>query len=379
MEDLLDELGPLYATPLDRDRPLWEAYFAGPLAGGRSAVFLKLHHCLMDGVGGTRLLTGLMGARRDAAATPPELPPLAAPSLTLPARVGRAVAHDAGELVATVRLGASLLADTALHPLGAVDRIARGLRGVLGIGRELAGTRADSPIHGHRSLSRRLATLEMSLADIGAVQKLLGATNNDVLLTVVGGALHRWHARRGADVRELRALVPVNIRGGDEDRAGNRLALLAIALPVGEPDPIRRLRIVQERMGRVKRDRRATLYPVVANLVRALPAPIAAGIVGQQMRRANLTCTNVPGPTATCWVAGHAIEALYAFAPMVGDHPVAIAAFSYRDTVYVGLDVDPLAMGDVAAFRDAFAESYAEVVGLVPAAGNDGRAAEAVV
>jgi WS/DGAT/MGAT family acyltransferase len=244
------------------------------------------------------------------------------------------------------------------------------------MGRELAVGRAESPIHRARSLSRRLATFDMSLVDIDAVRLPLGATNNDVLLTIVTGALHRWHTSRGADVKELRALVPVNIRAGGDDRAGNRLALLAIGLPVGEPNPIRRLRAVQERMGRVKRDRRATLYPLVASLVRSLPTVLAARIVQQQMHRANFVCTNVPGPAATCWLAGRAIEAIYAFAPMVGDHPVAIAAYRYRDTVHVGLDVDPIAMDDMDHFRDAFAESYAEVIGLAASAG-DTRAAMA--
>ena len=357
LDDLLTELGPIYATPLDRARPLWEAYFTGPLAGGRSAVFVKMHHCLVDGVGGTRLLTELFGEPgtdriRDAAA------PL--PSAVAPGGLVRA----AGDAIGAAAAWAAFLGDVARHPWANADALASGLRGMVGIARELTTTRAESPLHAARSLSRCLARFDMSLPDIDAVRTRVGATNNDVLLTVVSGALHRWHTSRGADVQSLRALVPVNLRTDADDVAGNRLALLAVALPVGEPSPLRRLRIVQRHMGQVKRDQRARLYPALARLVAMLPTWTAARIVGQQMNRANVVCTNVPGPERTCWLAGRPIAAIYAFAPMVGDHPVAIAAYRYRDAIHVGLDVDPLAMPDLPRFLDALGESYAETMTL---------------
>lgn len=84
---------------------------------------------------------------------------------------------------------------------------------------------------------------------------------------------------------------------------------------------------------------------------------VATEMGRQQTRRTNLVCTNVPGPRHACYLAGETIEAMYPYGPLVGDHPVAIALYSYRDTVYVGLDVDPLAMCDLDHFRDALAES----------------------
>jgi WS/DGAT/MGAT family acyltransferase len=359
LADLLEQLGPLFASPLDRDRPLWEAYFAGPLADGRSAVFIKVHHCMMDGVGGTRLLAELLDERsdREPAAAPLPRPP----STALSARLRRALGHEAREAVAIAREGVGMVAGAILQPAETTFGVAAVARKVFGIAGELAMTRAESPLHHRRSLSRRLATFEMALPDVDAVRRAVGATNNDVLLTVVSGALHRWHTTRGADVKELRLLVPVNIRSAADDAAGNRIALLAVGLPVGEPNPIRRLRGVQERMARVKRDRRATLYPLLARAARALPTVLAAGLVRQQMHRTNLVCTNVPGPKRTCYLAGHEIAAIYAYAPMVGDHPVAIASYSYRDRMHVGLDVDPLAMNDLPHFLDALAESWDEV------------------
>ena len=224
--------------------------------------------------------------------------------------------------------------------------------------------RAESPLHDQRSLSRRLSTFDLHGGEIDAVRARVGATNNDIVLTIVSGAMHRWHTARGSDVKELRALVPVNVRGAADDLGGNRIAMLAVSLPIGEPNPLRRLRLIQERMGTIKTDRRAALYPLVARALTLLPLPLAIAIGRQQMRRTNFVCTNVPGPRHTCYLAGEAIERVYAYAPLVGDHPIAIALYSYRDMVHVGFDVDPLAMPDLARFRDAFGESYAEVINV---------------
>jgi WS/DGAT/MGAT family acyltransferase len=363
MAELLAELGPLYASPLDRDRPLWEAYVAEGLIDGRGAVFVKVHHCLTDGVAGARLMQGLMGERREG--TPP-VPAARGParSTIAVARLERAVVAAAGEAFGVGGAAAGALAGALLHPTRTLRALAGGAGALAGFAREVAVPRAESPLHRERSLSRRLAIFDMHLAEIDAVRARVGATNNDVVLAVLSGALHRWHTAHGADVKELRALVPVSIRGAGDAAAGNRIALVAMSLPVGEPNPLERLRRIQEGMGRIKTDRRATVYPLLARALTFLPLPLAAEIGRQQTERTNLVCTNVPGPRHACYLAGEAIERLYPYAPLVGDHPVAVALFSYRDMVHVGLDVDPLAMDDLPRFLDALAESYREVVNV---------------
>ena len=117
-------------------------------------------------------------------------------------------------------------------------------------------------------------------------------------------------------------------------------------------------------MGRVKGDRRATMYPLLARFMSALPQGIVLQIARQQTNRTNFVCTNVPGPSHACYLAGEAIERIYPYAPLVGDHPVAIALYSYRNVLCVGLDIDALAMDDLPRFRDAFLESYAEVLNI---------------
>ena len=157
-------------------------------------------------------------------------------------------------------------------------------------------------------------------------------------------------------------MMPINIRSNDDMHAGNRLGLLAVALPIGEANPLRRLRLIQQRTGEVKADRRARLYPLMARVMSALPTAVAEQIGRQQTTsRTNFVCTNVPGPRRTCYFAGETIEKVYPYAPLVGDHPVAIALYSYRGMLYVGLDVDPLAMPDLPVFREALQAACEEV------------------
>ena len=363
LDSLLAEVSPLYATALDPERPLWEAYVAEGLLDGRGAIFVKMHHCVTDGVGGSKLFAELLGDRLE-----PDRAPVRRPRqtrrTTMAALLWRALLYNLDEAVENGAGMLGALRTAVRHPVEVLSEIQRGVRSAVGMGRELTVGRAESPLHFQRSLSRSLSTFEMKVAEINAARGPLQATNNDIVLTIVSGAMHRWHTSRGSDVRELRAMIPINLRGAEDAKAGNRLALLALSLPIGEPNPLRRLRMIQERMGHVKHDRRAAAYPLLARVLTALPRAVAEQLVAQQTRRTNFVCTNVPGPAQTCYLAGEAIERIYAYAPLVGDHPVAIALFSYRDVMCVGLDIDPLAMDDLPRFRDALQESYAEILNI---------------
>ena len=363
LEDVLNEMSPLYATAFDRDRPLWEAYMVEGVTGGHGALFVKLHHCMVDGVGGTRMFEELLRTRQD---TPPAgTRVVAAPrSEHAAALLWRAALYN---LQDSTQLGRDILQslwEVARHPATAFTAVQRGIATMKGLSSELATPVADSPLQHRRSLSRRLSTFDMSLTDLDAVRARLGATNNDLILTIVSGAMHRWHTSHGADVQSLRAMMPVSLRGSDEVNVGNRIGLLAIALPIGEPNPLQRLQTIQERTSRVKADQRAALYPLVARVMTALPLALAERLSRQQTSRANFVCTNVPGPQHTCYMAGEVIEKIYPYAPLVGDHPVAIALYSYRDMLHVGIDIDPVSMDDLSRFRDAIAQAYEEMLNV---------------
>ena len=63
---LLDLAATLFATPLDRERPLWEATWIDGLEGGRSAYLFKMHHSMVDGVGSLAILNAITQLAPDA-------------------------------------------------------------------------------------------------------------------------------------------------------------------------------------------------------------------------------------------------------------------------------------------------------------------------
>ena len=135
-------------------------------------------------------------------------------------------------------------------------------------------------------------------------------------------------------------------------------------LPIDEVEPAREIvkRFATGAMsfGSISHEAHSTL----ARAMNALPAVAAEAVSRQQTARANFVCTNVPGPRQTCYLAGEAIEKIYPYAPLVGDHPVAIALYSYRDRVHVGLDIDPASMDDLPRFRDALTQAYDEMLNV---------------
>ena len=193
LEEALDVMGPLYASPFDYERPLWETYVIEGMRDGRGAVFMKMHHCSTDGVGGARLSEQLM--REMPAAVRPE-EHLAGPerSTTPAAMLWRALGYNLEEAISTGLGLLGAVGDMLLSPGETVDTIRRSVRALAGLGQQMSAPAVRSAPNAPRSLSRRLSTFEMSLREIDAVREQWGATNNDVVLTIVAGAMPAMYA-----------------------------------------------------------------------------------------------------------------------------------------------------------------------------------------
>src|SRR5262249_57169466 len=103
---------------------------------------------------------------------------------------------------------------------------------------------AGRPWNGASGSHRRFTWTRGQLEDFKRIKNVFGGTVNDVVLTVVSGALRSWLRGRGIKTEglELRALVPVSIRAEDErGRLGNRIAAMRGPLPVYIEDPVQRL------------------------------------------------------------------------------------------------------------------------------------------
>jgi WS/DGAT/MGAT family acyltransferase len=224
-----------------------------------------------------------------------------------------------------------------------------------------------SPLNAPIGRQRRVAVARASLEDVKAVRKGHGGTVNDVLLTVVTGALREWLLSRGEPVvgsTSVRALVPVSMR--NEDEAGNQVSSLLVDLPVGEPNPrVRLARISYAMRGltqggqSVGADTLSALSGFAPPTLHALGARAASGL---SRRLFNLVVTNVPGPQTPLYAGGARMVEVFPVVPLARGQGLAIGMTSYDGTVYVGLNADRDSLSDVDVLADLIEQEVAYLV-----------------
>jgi WS/DGAT/MGAT family acyltransferase len=364
MRDLLDLVAALFATPLDRERPLWEAYVIDGVEGQRAAYFFKMHHSLVDGVGSIALLDVLtQGARHEPIPRVQVRRPGPARQLGGLQSLQRLAADN-------VRTSADLVRDAAILPLQLLTRpqevlrqiggIARGLRGVIG---DASGGIVHDPLARSTSgLSRRLDTMEIPLDRLCAIKEAWKVTINDVVLTALTGTLREYHRERNVKIDHLNCMVPMNLRGRDEgDVLGNRVGMFNVVLPLGEKRAARRLKRIVRQTRTAKSDGRTSLYPFLMQTLTMLPGAVFGWLARHSVERVNVACTNIPGVRERRFLAGAEVLAIYPFASVVQGAPLVIALLSYGDIMEIGIDTDPEAIPDPHRIVELFTAALDEL------------------
>jgi WS/DGAT/MGAT family acyltransferase len=378
-------------TPLDRSRPLWEIHVFTGLQDGCFAVLTKLHHALADGLRAVELGVALLdkatgaepgtptaaGAARnaggaggaagnaagDAAGTAGTVPAgwagPGAPSGGLPWPLSPAVAaarFAGGTLARPDRLVASALSTVAGLPMAA-RQTGQAVEIAASLLRTATPPAAHSPWTADTSSTsseRGLALLRIELGDVHRIRRRHGGTVNDVLLAVVTGALRRWLAGRGSPVDglTLRALIPVSRPHRCAQLRGcNILSGYLCTLPVGEPDPLRRLHAVRAEMERNKASGPGRGAGALALLAERLPPAVhrlAGPFTGLGAPLLfDTVVTNVPLPNVPLHLAGAELRELYPIVPLAHGHALGVAVSTYRGTAHLALHADDRALPDL--------------------------------
>ncbi len=357
---LFDLTGEIFSEMLPRDRPLWDITVIHGLEGERTGYISRVHHCLVDGVSGVELLLALLDLVPDPPPTLPPAKPWEPEPWTGP------VLSWAETMLDSWSRGALALVDSPvnlLDPAGTlkwVTDFARALMGALP-----SAVRLPSPTIWNRPLSRqrRPAFNELSLQEVRAIRAELGGTINDVVLTILGGALGRYLEQRGVDTkgRKLRLMTPVNVRDeSQQGQLGNRVSMMLPELPVGIDDPLQRLTAVRKEMDKMKSREQGRAFDQFIRLTDNAPAAFhaLAGVGGIPRGMVNLVCTNVPGPLIPLYGSGHRMLAMYPLLPLAGDMGIGIAITSYDKSLYFGVMSDPTIVPDVERIRDFIDEEF---------------------
>jgi diacylglycerol O-acyltransferase len=321
----------LHSNQLDLHRPLWEVHVIEGLEGNRFALYTKMHHSLIDGVSGMRLL--LRALSPDPAEGTPAFWTVGAGSG--PRRDGGGRSDPVSRAVGAARAGAK-----ALTGLGraAVDL---GRAAVDGGPLQAPYRAPGSALGGRLAGQRRFATQQYELDRIKALAKAAGCTLNDVVLYLSGTALRRYLTEHGQlPDRPLTAGIPVNLRSPDDESTGTAIGIMVAELGTNVPEPLERLDAIRRSTTEAKRHlaelppEARTSYTLLIN--GPWIAGLVAGFGGRTPVPFNVGISNVPGPTEALYFNGSRLDALFPLSLLLHGNALNITCVSYAGTLNFG-------------------------------------------
>jgi diacylglycerol O-acyltransferase len=376
MDQLRELVARIVSRPLDRSRPLWEAYVVEGLEGGRVALLWKSHLALVDGVHTVDLGQVLLD-------TSAEVRPLGGDEW-LPGHRSSpfgVLSSAVSDVVHQPRLGwDAVRANTASAVRmagGIADRAGR-TAGALAHRRPVP----DSPISGDLSQQRRILTIRTDLDDHRRVHEASGCSVNDVVLATIAGALRGWLMTRSESmggVRRIRAVAPVSVIDEELEATslGSQVAPHWVDLPVREPSPLVRLHQVSYSFEAHRETGRGVAADRLAGMSGFAPATfhaVGARVAAEELRRGvQLAVTNVPGPQTPLFAGGARMLETYPVPPLLPGHALAIGVTSYDGAVFYGITADRDLLPDADVLGQCLTDALDELVDAT--SGTRGRAA----
>ncbi|HEY2776205.1 MAG TPA: wax ester/triacylglycerol synthase family O-acyltransferase [Candidatus Binatia bacterium] len=353
--------GRIMQQHLDRQRPLWELWIIEGLSGNRFALISKVHHCMIDGISGVDMLKILLSPyeTHDVQETPQFIPRPSPSGLELIrdevghwARLPLEAARGVGSLIAAAE-------DTQR------DLLTRGRAVAETLGASFR-TASATPLNGEIGPHRRFDWLTMNISDIKTIRRGLGGSLNDIVLTIVTGAVRRFLQRRLVDPRRIdfRVMTPVSVRTEDERGSfGNRVSAWTVDLPVGEEDPRRQLDAIRRTTADLKSSKRAVGAEVLTQVAEWTPSTLLS-LAGRNITRLlpfNMVVTNVPGPQFPMYMLGAKLLETFPHVPLVDNLGLGIALLSYDGKLCWGFNADYDLVPDLSAYVKATRESFEEL------------------
>jgi WS/DGAT/MGAT family acyltransferase len=344
--------GRIMSQQLDRGKPLWELWFIEGIEGNRFAVISKIHHCLADGISGSDAMNLMIGPSADYQPRPHgRWVPRPAPS------GGQLLLEEVRHLLELpFRLGGGRRAE-APAPWKAGESSRGGIQALVETVREGLGAPTSTPLNVDIGPHRRIDWTRIDLDAVKEIRARAGGKVNDVVLTVVSGALRRFLKQRGERLEELdfRAAPPVSLRTHSETGTlWTRVSGMLARLPLDEADPWRRLLRIIDTTHELKGSGQAAGGEFIEQLAELVPFRIAAPIARWASHRqgANIVVTNVPGPDKPVYLLGSLMEGSYPVVPLSPTQALGVALFSYNGGLFWGFNSDWDALPDLHDFEE---------------------------
>ncbi len=327
----------LHSTQLDFNRPLWEAHLIEGLEGNRVALYSKMHHSLIDGISGARLMERVYS-------TDPQRQDMSAPwSIGQPRGGGR----RGGGATTSANPFEAVLA--GLRQQGSsTAALMRGLGGLVRKGRD-RNDPFTAPFQAPKSVlngrikggARRFATQQYDLDRLKALARAADCTLNDIVLYLCASSIRRFLKEGNALPRKpLTAGIPVNVRPADDQGTGNAISFIMANLGTDIADPRQRLDVIKASTARAKAHLQTLPKAAMQQYTLVVMAPyilqLLSGAGGRARPVFNITISNVPGPREPLYFNGARLEAMYPVSLIAHGGALNITCLSYAGTLNFG-------------------------------------------
>ena len=376
---LQDRLARLTMEPLDKRHPLWRFHLVENYRGG-SALLVRVHHCIADGIALIAVTQSLM----DGAAMPalPHRPQRHSGVLGAEEWLADALIRPFTDL--TVK-ALQMAGDSAVRSvdfwLDPQKGMEHGLQGSVDVAKlalhvvqdmaalALMPDDSHTRLKGQPGRRKQVAWCPpLALDDVKAVGKALRCSINDVLLSCVAGAIGGYLRAQGEATanKEIRAMVPVNLRPlQDAHKLGNQFGLVPVVLPIGIENPLERLLEVRSRMQALKGSTQPLMSYGMLAVAGLLVKPAQDALLGLFSRKTTAVMTNVPGPREKLRLCGSTVEESLFWVPQTGTVGLGVSILSYGGGVQFGVVADAGLCPDPQKIIDRFAPEFDTLTTLV--------------
>lgn len=332
IRELLVYVSQEHSALIDRAKPMWSCHIIEGLEDNRFAMYFKIHHSVVDGIAGMRLVQKSFSTDPlDQHILPPwcvqeqlSLKPKKSANIS---RVKKIMGGIKSQLDATPKVAEELFNALTKERGKNPDYI--------------SSFQAPSSILNQRvSSSRRFAAQSFELSRLKDISKSLQVTLNDVVLAICSGALREYlNSQDALPKKPLIAMVPASIRDDDSD-VSNRITMILANLGTHKEDPLERLAIIQRSMQNAKQRFKRMTPLQILNYSALVYGPAGFNILTGALpnrQSFNIVISNVPGPKEPLYWNGAQLEALYPASIVLDGQALNITMTSYLDKLEVGL------------------------------------------